>query len=74
MAYTEADLTAIQAAIMALAKGKRVVSVKIEGKDIEYAQADLPALKTLRGEILTEINAAAGIYTRPVYLSPNKGL
>jgi len=59
--YTNDDLTAVQAAIIDLATGKRVVKVMLSsGKTIEYDTAGLNGLKTLRAEIQSELNSAAG--------------
>lgn len=51
MAYTSTDLTNIEAAIIALARGQRAVSVRIGDKSIEYAAAQLPELIRLRADI-----------------------
>jgi len=61
MAYTQDDLSAVQAAVIALATGKRVVKVMLSsGKMIEYDSAGLKDLKQLRSEIQSELNSAAG--------------
>jgi len=61
MAYTQDDLSAVQAAVIALATGKRVVRVMLSsGKTIEYDTTGLKDLKLLRAEIQAELNAAAG--------------
>ncbi|MDF1577684.1 MAG: gpW family head-tail joining protein [Desulfobulbales bacterium] len=73
MAYTSADLDEITAAIVALAKGQRVVSVRLDGKEIEYGKADLAALKSLRAEITAELATAAGTSDDYVYVSTSKG-
>lgn len=73
MAYTDNDLDEITAAIVALAKGQRVVSVKLEGKEIQYSPADLPALRNLRIEITNELAVAAGTADDHVYISTSKG-
>jgi hypothetical protein len=56
MAYSQADLENVQAALLKLATGKRVVSVTMEGKTIEYSRADLDKLESLRNNIASEIN------------------
>ena len=59
--YTQADLTAVTQAIMALATGTRVTSVTFEGpprRTTEYAAADLPQLRALQAEIQREVNAS----------------
>ena len=60
MAYTQQNLIDVEQAIVDLAKGKRVVRVIIEGKSIEYSQANIDELKNLRAEIKAELQAAAG--------------
>jgi hypothetical protein len=73
MAYTSTDLDDIIAAIVALAKGQRVVSVRLDGKDIQYGQVDLPALRSLRAEIENELAVAAGVVADHAYLTGSKG-
>lgn len=73
MAYTSTDLDDIIAAIVALAKGTRVVSVQIDGKTIQFSQVDLPALRSLRSEIESELAVAAGTADDHAYLTSSKG-
>ena len=73
MAYTTADLTKIQDAIIALAEGKRVVSVTVNGKTIAYGQSQIKELQALRDSIQAEINAASNA-RRFVLTSTEKGL
>ncbi|MFO7596463.1 MAG: gpW family head-tail joining protein [Desulfocurvibacter africanus] len=74
MAYTQADLDAVQTAILALAKGERVTSIRFaDGKQVQYGEADLPALKVLREEIVREVQAATG-RRRYAFASTSKGL
>jgi hypothetical protein len=60
MAYTQADQENVQAAIMALATGSRVVSITMGDKTIQYGQADTDKLRALLSEIKVELKAAAG--------------
>ncbi len=60
--YTQEDLNIVQSAIVALASGKRIVQVRINGKVLQYAQSDLTELRRLRDEIKTEVFATS---TRP---------
>ena len=73
MSYTDADLAAVQAAILALATGTRVISMTIGGKTIQYGPAQINELKALRDEVKNEVESAAG---RPKYVltSTSKGL
>lgn len=54
MSYTQQDLTEIHDAIMALARGERVVSVTVDGRTTQYASTDIEKLKSLRNEIVSE--------------------
>jgi len=60
MAFTNTDLTNVEAAIVALATGEREVSVSLGDKQIRYAEAEIDKLRTLRTEIKTELQAGAG--------------
>ena len=51
MAYTTTDLETITQAIIALSAGKRRVRVIVAGAQVEYATANLDALRALRAEI-----------------------
>ena len=58
--YTQADLTAVTAAIVDLATGKRVVTVTYAGppqRSVQYAAVDLPQLRALQAEIQRDLNA-----------------
>ena len=74
MAYSAADLAAIESAILELAKGERVVSVTgMDGRTVQWQQADLEKLIALRNRIQSESQAAAG-RPRFVLTSTSKGL
>ncbi len=73
MAYSQTDLTNIESAVMDLATGKRAVRVTIDGKLIEYGQAQLNELKALRADVKSEIDAASGA-TGFVLTTTSKGL
>jgi hypothetical protein len=73
MAYTHEDLENVTAAIIALARGERVVSVTAGNRTVQYAQADMDKLRALQSEIRVELNAAAG-RQRFVLTSTSKGL
>lgn len=59
MAFTSTDLTAVEAAMVAIASGERVTEVVIAGKTIKYQAADLNKLQALRNMIQADINSAA---------------
>ena len=60
MSYTEADLNNVKNALLNLAMGKRVVSVSLANKSIQYAQADMEKLEKLLAVIQADLDAAAG--------------
>ncbi len=51
MAYTQADLELIKAAILKLATGTRTVEVKIRNKTIRYGEVDLQKLRDLESSM-----------------------
>lgn len=73
MAYTATDLANIQAAILALAAGTRVVSVSVNNKTITYGQAQIKELQALCDEIKADVAAAANT-KRFVLTRTEKGL
>lgn len=73
MAYTSANLTSIENAIIALATGTRAVRVTINNKTVEYGQADMEKLRSLRAEIQKDIVMTAGTGKRYRYLQTSKG-
>ena len=76
MAYTRIQLEAVEAAIVALAQGERVVEVRFGPNDsTRFATAELPQLITLRDRMKAEITMAeAGRRPRGFRLSHRKGL
>lgn len=60
MAYTQSDLENVQAAIVALATGQRVVSVTIDGVAVHYGQADLDMLRALSVEMERSLRSSSG--------------
>ncbi len=73
MAYTEENLADVQAAILALATGARVVSLSMAGRTITYGQAQLNELKALRDDIKSDVDSTAG-RAKYVLTSTDKGL
>lgn len=57
MAYTSADLTNIEAAIIALARGQRAVRVQIGDKSVQYSEAQLSELIRLKADIQGELGS-----------------
>ena len=76
MAFTSTDLANVESAIIALARGTRVVSVDVNGKSINYGQADISKLESLRETIKSDIASALTTVTtgRFVRISTDKGL
>lgn len=58
MAYTQADLTNVEQAIVALSTNKRVVKFVIDGEVTEYSSVAMPQLQGLRNEIASELSAS----------------
>lgn len=58
---TADDLAALDAAILALAKGERVTEARIEGQLVRYAEADLPQLRALRAEVAQQLRGGGRI-------------
>jgi hypothetical protein len=59
--WTETDRDNIKDAILSLTTGKRVVQTDIGGKQREFGQASLPAMRALLADIVADIETAAGI-------------
>lgn len=59
MAFTATDLTNIEAAIMKLGNGARVVECNIDGDLVQYQRANLKDMLDLRDLIRQELAAAA---------------
>lgn len=58
MSYSATDLANVNAAITSLISGDRVVEITRDGRTTRYAQTDLSMLRSLRDDILKEINGA----------------
>ena len=75
MAFTSTDLANVEAAIVALAAGSRIVSVTVGDHTIQYSEARLDRLKALRDEIMAEIQSVAVTPRRHFVLtSTSKGV
>lgn len=75
MAYTADDLAAIERAILDLGTNKRVVSVTMDGRTVQYGQADLAALLSLRSLVAGEVTETAAVPAARQYrIVASKGL
>lgn len=70
MAWSQADIDAVRAAVVALATGKRTVSLSYAGRSVTYGTADLPDLE----ELLAKMERSAS--SSPMYrlAKTSKGL
>ena len=73
MAYAQTDLSNVTAAIIALAKGERVVSVTAGNRTVQYALTDIDKLRALKSEIESELGSSHG-RRRFVLTRTSKGL
>lgn len=73
MAYTAADLASIDAAILALATGTRVVEATFQGRTVKYSTVDMEELRNLQSAIRAEL-AVSGGRPRHTVVSTSKGL
>ena len=74
MAYTQIDLDNVEAAIAAIVAGERVVSVTIDGDTIQYQQTDENKLRSLRREVMAELQASSAIQRNIYFTQTGKGL
>jgi len=74
MAYTQDDLTQIEAAILRLQKGEHIVSVSYEGRSVTYAGPQLSDLMALRDRMKGELAQTNKTRTRQIRLTTSKGL
>ncbi|MCK9362124.1 MAG: hypothetical protein M0P74_00755 [Syntrophales bacterium] len=70
MAFTAANLTAVENALIALASGTRKVRLSMGDKSIEYSNTDIPVLTALRDKIAAEVSTVP----RCILFSTSKGL
>lgn len=73
MAYTAADLAAVEAAIMKLVDGQRVVQVKYGDMQTTFSDATRDDLTTLRDQMRAELAGTTG-RRRTSVISTSKGL
>ena len=75
MANTSEQLAEVRQAIVDLATGKRVVSINQNGRQVQFAQADLPALQSLENQIAERLQALSKRRrSRTRLVMTNKGL
>lgn len=74
--YTSADLDNVERAIITLSTGRRSTKFVIDGNVVEYSTVELPQLRSLRSEIISEIAAAVtdGTAVTAFVISGGKGL
>jgi len=60
MAFTASDLTNIDAAIVEIAAGKRVVATEVNGQRREFQRVDLDKLIALRAIVQADVAGSAG--------------
>jgi hypothetical protein len=70
MAFTSTDLINIDAALVALARGKRIVRVSVGDKSFEYSDINIEKLKSFRNEIAAELSVTPRFFM----ISTSKGL
>ena len=66
MSYSATDLANIEAAILSLALGKRVVAIEVAGKTHSFQAVDLEKLRALRADIAVDLASAAAAAGVPV--------
>ena len=67
MAFTQADVTSIETAIMEIIAGTRVVRCSIGDKSFEFSAPDLPQMRAMRAEIKAEVSLADGSFSPRTY-------
>lgn len=60
MAYTQAEVEAIHAAVIALGSGERVASVTVDGMTTQWAITDLDKLRALDREASASVRSGSG--------------
>ena len=55
MAFNETDKAAVEQAIRDLATGQRLVRITVNGKTMEYGQAEMSSLRGLLSQIAEEL-------------------
>lgn len=75
--WTEADITKLRAAIVAIASGEGVQQVSYAGppaRTITYHQTDLAQMRSLLASMIAEVGAEAGTRKSFSLISTKKGL
>jgi hypothetical protein len=76
MSYTSADLENVERAIISLSTGRRSAKFVIDGNVVEYSTVELPQLRSVRSEIISELAAAVtdGTAVTAFVIAGGKGL
>lgn len=75
--WTQEDVDKLKAAVLALAVGEAVMTVKYSGppaREVTYKSADLADMKALLAEARSEVAADAGTRTTVRYARTKKGV
>ncbi len=70
MAFTAANLTSVETAIMDLATGTSAVQVSLGDKTITYRKLDIPTLRALRDLIRMELAASTSFSNKVRFDAP----
>ena len=70
MAFTATDLTNVDAALVALARGQRKVRLTMGDKSIEYSEVNIDKLKQFRNEVAESLSSTPRFFM----ISTSKGL
>jgi hypothetical protein len=73
MAFTSTDLANVEAAIVKLAVGTRVIECEIDGDRVRYQPSDLDKVRALRDLIRQELASTATGYSRVRKCVTDKG-
>lgn len=74
--WTQEDADTLRAAILALASGEKVQTVRYQGppaREVTYHSVDLSAMRALLAEIIAEVAAEANGRQRIRFASHRKG-
>jgi len=72
--YSEHDLEQMEAAILKLQSGERVVSIAYGDHAVKYAEVDLQELISLRNKIRAELKSRGASNKRRIVFATHKGV